>query len=76
MSNSVTRAECSSLDLKPSNVVVDDADPKQPSAFVIIDFGFSMFVEVEKTTIEGFCGTPPWVAPEIGTCSGLEISEG
>jgi serine/threonine protein kinase len=57
------------LDLKPGNVVVDDLDRerKHPPRLVIIDFGLSIFVEDEHTTIEGFCGTPPWVAPEVGT---------
>jgi serine/threonine protein kinase len=64
------------LDLKPGNVVVDDLDRerKHPPRLVIIDFGLSIFVEDEHTTIEGFCGTPPWVAPEVGTRDGPDMT--
>jgi serine/threonine protein kinase len=64
------------LDLKPGNVVVDDLDRerKHPPRLVIIDFGLSVFVEDEHTTIEGFCGTPPWVAPEVGTRDGPDMT--
>jgi serine/threonine protein kinase len=55
------------MDLKPANVLVDGMDPPR---IIIIDFGLSTFVEDEDTLIEGFCGTPPWVAPEVGTRDG------
>src|SRR6266436_1366638 len=64
------------LDLKPGNVVVDDMDHERihPPRLVIIDFGLSMFIKDEHTTTKGFCGTPPWVAPEVGTCDGPEMT--
>jgi len=64
------------LDLKPGNLVVDDLDRerKYPPRLFIIDFGLSMFVEDEQTTIEGFCGTQPWVAPEVGTPDGPDLA--
>jgi serine/threonine protein kinase len=58
------------LDLKPGNVVVDGLDRERPPRVVIIDFGLSIFVEDEHTTVKGFCGTPTWVAPEVGTRDG------
>jgi serine/threonine protein kinase len=60
------------LDLKPGNVVVDclGRERKHRPRIIIIDFGLSVFVEDEHTTVEGFCGTPPWVAPEVGTRDG------
>jgi serine/threonine protein kinase len=61
------------LDLKPRNVAVDGVDRERPPRLVIIDFGQSVFVEDEHTTIEGFRGTPPWVAPEVGTRDGPDV---
>jgi serine/threonine protein kinase len=58
------------MDLKPGNVVIDGLDRERPPRVVIIDFGLSIFIEDEDTVIEGFCGTPPWVAPEVGTRDG------
>jgi len=62
------------LDLKPGNVVVDGEDRERPPRLVIIDFGLSVFVEDERTTIEGFCGTPTLVAPEVGTRDGPDMT--
>jgi serine/threonine protein kinase len=58
-------------DLKPGNVVVD---PKyglvtSPRLF-IIDFDLAQFVESEETMEEGWCGTPQWTAPELGSRDG------
>ena len=63
-------------DLKPGNVVVDafGVERKHTPRLVIIDFGLSTFVEDENTMIEGYCGTPPWVAPEVGTCDGPSMT--
>ncbi|KAI9458963.1 hypothetical protein F5148DRAFT_962245, partial [Russula earlei] len=36
----------------------------------IIDFNLAEFVEGEETMVEGWCGTPPWIAPEVGTKDG------
>ena len=58
------------LDLKPDNVVVDGVDPERPPRLLIIDFGVSIRVDDEDTTIEGFRGTLPWVAPEVGMPNG------
>jgi serine/threonine protein kinase len=57
------------LDLKPGNVVIE-----HPQRLIIIDFDLSIFVEDESTTTKGFRGTPPWVAPEVGTRDGPEMS--
>jgi serine/threonine protein kinase len=54
------------MDLKPGNVVVDGMDRDRPPRILIIDFDLSIFVEGEDTMTEGFCGTPPWIAPEVG----------
>ncbi len=66
------------LDLKPGNVVVDvddlDHERKCPPRLFIIDFGVSMFVEDEQTTIVGYCGTQPWVAPEVGSPDGPDLA--
>ena len=54
-------------DLKPENIVVDTKyeSASSPRLF-IIDFGLAELVESEETTAEGWCGTPPWIAPELG----------
>jgi serine/threonine protein kinase len=61
------------LDLKPGNVVIDGVDRDCPPRVVIIDFGLSVFVKDEHAMIKGFCGTPPCVAPEVGTRDGSDI---
>ncbi|KAI9435775.1 kinase-like domain-containing protein, partial [Lactarius indigo] len=55
------------LDLKPGNVLVDGERGSLSPRLSIIDFGLSVFVESEETLVEGFRGTPSWVAPEAGT---------
>ncbi|KAI9435865.1 kinase-like domain-containing protein [Lactarius indigo] len=52
------------LDLKPGNVLVDGGHTSLSPRLSIIDFGLSVFVESEETLVEGFRGTPSWVAPE------------
>ncbi|KAI0295012.1 kinase-like domain-containing protein [Russula brevipes] len=44
-------------DLKPGNVVV----------LFIIDFDLAEWVEGVKTMMKGWCGTRPWVAPDLGS---------
>jgi serine/threonine protein kinase len=63
-----TVAHC---DLKPDNVVVDTKFESQlfPQLF-IIDFDLALSVESEETMTEGWCGTPPWIAPELGSRNG------
>jgi serine/threonine protein kinase len=58
-------------DLKPGNVVVDTKYglTTSPRLF-IIDFGLAQFVESEETMEEGWCGTPQWTAPELGSRDG------
>jgi serine/threonine protein kinase len=51
-------------------MVVDGVDRERPPRLIIIDFGLSVLVQDEHTTTKGFCGTPPWVAPEVGTRDG------
>jgi len=53
------------LDLKPNNILVSCTDNRP--RLVVIDFGVSIFVDSPDTQIEGFVGTPQWVAPEVGT---------
>lgn len=36
----------------------------------IIDFCLALSVESEETMTEGWCGTPPWIAPELGSRNG------
>ncbi len=58
-------------DLKPGNVVVDTIFESETSPHLfIIDFDLALFVESEETMTEGWCGTSPWVAPELGFRNG------
>ena len=58
-------------DLKPGNVVVDYKSQSEDSPRLwIIDFELALSVESEETMSEGWCGTPPWIAPELGTMNG------
>ncbi|KAH9954605.1 kinase-like domain-containing protein, partial [Russula dissimulans] len=58
-------------DLKPGNVVVDTKSQSKVSPrLFIIDLDLALSVESEETVTEGWCGTPPWIAPEIGSESG------
>ena len=54
-------------DLKPGNVVVDtrSESARSPRLF-IIDFDLAEIVKSQETMTEGWCGTPPWIAPELG----------
>jgi serine/threonine protein kinase len=58
-------------DLKPGNVVVDTISESEtfPRLF-IIDFDLAQYVESEETMTKGWCGTPPWMAPELGSSDG------
>jgi len=58
-------------DLKPGNVVVDTMSESEtlPRLFTI-DFDLAQSVESEETMAEGWCGTPPWMAPELGSRDG------
>jgi serine/threonine protein kinase len=55
-------------DLKPGNVVVDTQC--ESARLFIIDFGLAQFVESEETMAIGWCGTPSWIAPELGLRDG------
>jgi serine/threonine protein kinase len=58
-------------DLKPGNVVVDTiSDSETSPRLFIIDFDLAQSVESEETMTEGWCGTPPWIAPELGSRDG------
>ena len=58
-------------DLKPENVLVDiRSQSEESSRLFIIDFELAVSVEGEGTMSEGWCGTPPWIAPELGTMNG------
>jgi serine/threonine protein kinase len=61
------RYKVAHCDLKPGNVVVDtrSESARSPRLF-IIDFDLAQSVESEETMTEGWCGTPPWIAPELG----------
>ena len=58
-------------DLKPGNVVIDTTSESEtlPRLF-IIDIDLAQSVESEETMTEGWCGTPPWIAPELGSRNG------
>jgi serine/threonine protein kinase len=53
------------LDIKPQNVVVGGA-----RQLWLIDFDISVRVESDNSTIDWWCGTPGWMAPEIGKRNG------
>src|ERR1700761_3190668 len=53
------------LDLKPDNVVVKQNSLIKVPTTVIIDFDSLVKVDSVEETIEGMCGTPSWIAPEI-----------
>ena len=59
-------------DLKPGNVGVDDTtfESETLPRLFIIDFDLAQSVESEETMAEGWCGTPPWIAPELGSRNG------
>jgi serine/threonine protein kinase len=58
-------------DLKSENVVVDTiSESKTLPRLFIIDFDLARSVESEETITEGWCGTSPWVAPELGSRDG------
>ncbi|KAI0252824.1 kinase-like domain-containing protein [Lactifluus subvellereus] len=58
-------------DLKPGNVVVNTKHQSETSPrLFIIDFDLAEFVESEETMVEGWCGTPPWIAPDLGSRDG------
>ena len=61
------------LDLKPGNILVEQKD-RSPPRLSIIDFGVSVRVQDEETTVTGFRGTPYWTAPEVGTKDGPEMT--
>ena len=48
------------LDIKPQNIVA------HPNRLFIIDFDISVRVDGPKALIDRRCGTPGWMAPEIG----------
>jgi serine/threonine protein kinase len=49
------------LDIKPSNIVI-----AHKGHLYIIDFDISVRVDGPDTLIDKWCGTPSWMAPEIG----------
>jgi serine/threonine protein kinase len=54
--------------LRSGNVVVNTRFESEtlPRLF-IVDFDLAQSVESEETMTEGWCGTPPWIAPELGS---------
>jgi serine/threonine protein kinase len=48
------------MDIKPSNIVV------LQSRLFIIDFDISVRVDGPDALVDRWCGTPEWMAPEIG----------
>ncbi len=62
-------------DLKPDNVVVDTKFkprtlPRTSPRLFIIDFDIAQYIESEETMTKGWCGTPSWIAPEVGSRNG------
>jgi serine/threonine protein kinase len=48
------------LDIRPQNIVA------LPNQLLIIDFDISVRVDGPNPLIDRWCGTPGWMAPEIG----------
>ncbi len=58
-------------DLKPDNVVVHiGVESRVSPRLFLIDFDLAQYVESAETMTEGWCGTPPWIAPELGSRDG------
>ncbi|KAI0290633.1 kinase-like domain-containing protein, partial [Multifurca ochricompacta] len=55
------------LDLNPDNLVIDGEKDRYCLRLSIIDFGSSVVIKDKETTIEGYCGTQTWTAPEVRT---------
>jgi len=53
------------LDIKPQNVVVS-----RGRQLWLIDFDISVCIQSDSSTIDWWCGTPGWMAPEIGERNG------
>ena len=45
-------------------------NPSRNTPRIFIDFCLALSVESEETMTEGWCGTPPWIAPELGSRNG------
>jgi hypothetical protein len=56
------------LDINPQNIVAF------PHELFIIDFGISVRVSGPNALIDRWCGTPGWMAPEIGRQDGPRCS--
>jgi serine/threonine protein kinase len=56
------------LDIKPSNAIIFEKGGSAPSLLQLIDFSVSVR---GRSEVEGFIGTPGWVAPEVGLHDGL-----
>jgi serine/threonine protein kinase len=56
------------LDIKPQNIVVRSDD-----RLFIIDFDLSLRVDGPDHLIDRWCGTPEWMAPEIGERDGPRL---
>jgi serine/threonine protein kinase len=54
------RCDIADLDIKPGNIVVFE------NRLLIIDFDISVHVDGPDALIDRWCGTPGWMAPEIG----------
>src|SRR6266404_3743984 len=58
-------------DLKPENVVVHiDVESRFSPRLFLINFDLAQYAESEEIMTEGWCGTPPWIAPELGSWDG------
>jgi len=60
-------------DLKPENILLCSQDDKNP-VIKITDMGLSKLVDLD-TVMMTFCGTPQYIAPEVGMGSGWMESE-
>mmetsp|Transcript_6531 Transcript_6531/g.19366 ORF Transcript_6531/g.19366 Transcript_6531/m.19366 type:complete len:496 (+) Transcript_6531:109-1596(+) len=61
-------------DMKPENVLYGTRDVRSP--LLLTDFGLSCKFKIGKKSIADWCGTTPYMAPEVFICSKQKTSYG